>query len=96
MSSRETTQNNYNFADKVQQAHSASLRAIMPESALLQRNMSQDPITSRDEVGDQSLRISQLTKETKLLSKRSSKDEKLLRMQKKMFDKHTQKLNLQI
>ena len=40
--------------------------------------------------------IKLLTKETKKLTLRSNKDIKLLKMQKKMFDKHTQKLNLQI
>jgi hypothetical protein len=37
-----------------------------------------------------------LTYETKLLTKKYNKDEKLLKMQKKMFDKNIQRLNLQI
>ena len=41
-------------------------------------------------------RIRSLEKETKNLSKRTNKDEKLLKMQKKMFDKHAQKLNQKI
>ena len=40
--------------------------------------------------------ITALEKKAKLLTKRTNKDEKLLRMQKQMFDKHTQKLNLKI
>lgn len=37
-----------------------------------------------------------LEKKARLLTKKHNKDEKLLAMQKKMFDKHTQKLNLKI
>ena len=37
-----------------------------------------------------------LEKEKKILAKRSSKDEKLLKLQKKMFDNHNQKQNMKI
>ena len=40
--------------------------------------------------------INELTNKTKLLTKRTSKDEKLLRMQKTIFDKHVHKLNCRI
>ena len=39
-------------------------------------------------VGDDNTKMKELKKETKLLQKRTNKDEKLLKMQKKMFDKH--------
>lgn len=45
---------------------------------------------------DINLKLSELEKQKKLLSKRTNKDEKLLRMQKKMFDKSIQKFNLKI
>ena len=41
-------------------------------------------------------RLTELQREARLLQKRTNKDEKLLKMQKKMFDKHVQKLNLEI
>ena len=40
------------------------------------------------QVDDGSAKIADLSKEAKMLSIRNNKDEKLLRMQKKMFDKH--------
>jgi len=39
--------------------------------------------------GSQTDRLAELEREAKLLNKRTNKDEKLLRMQKKMFDNHT-------
>jgi len=41
-------------------------------------------------------KMSQLEREARILQKRSNKDEKLLKMQKKMFDKHVQKMNLKV
>ena len=45
---------------------------------------------------DDGARLTELQREARLLQKRTNKDEKLLKMQKKMFDKHVQKLNLEI
>ena len=45
---------------------------------------------------DINLKLSELEKQKRLLSKRTNKDEKLLRMQKKMFDKSIQKYNMKI
>lgn len=45
---------------------------------------------------DDNYKIEVLEKKARLLTKKHNKDEKLLAMQKKMFDKHTQKLNLKI
>ena len=41
-------------------------------------------------------RVFALEKKTRLLTKRNSKDEKLLKLQKKMFDKHVLKQNQRI
>lgn len=45
---------------------------------------------------DINLKLTELEKQKRLLSKRTNKDEKLLRMQKKMFDKSIQKYNMKI
>ena len=51
-------------------------------------------VSEIDELTDD--RVHALEKRTRLLSKRNSKDEKLLKLQKSMFDKHVLKQNQRI
>ena len=65
----------------------------MQQSARVNKTIDYE-LSEISELNDE--RVFALEKKTRLLTKRNSKDEKLLKLQKKMFDKHVLKQNQRI